>query len=367
MTIIAIIKRHKLDLSDIAQYIYPLLYKKLLDSDRKNIKGRFNDYIWGKIYEHTEFIDIDTNDDLMSSIAINIHKSLPEFDVHNDITINTEYTFSTPKKIYQFSYGVINKKISSDRDKYMNDYGSMIHLEHSVVESSIVLMGFKYDLDANNDKKIMMVDVDQKDIIKLFRRRYYHSAQLITPDFTLQKYYYQDPQMLVSDIYGGLTPKHYSIFNNKYNLEIYGISDVTLPFNQVATRIHGSEYLYGNVLVLQSLDNNIYTMLSERELKRLNVLSYGKLKDRYSNDELINSDDSNVYVKGDNDKVVLWNKYIMVDKKIKLWNTIKNKCMNKSCENKIDINNFINDFEVCFRARACSYECLNIIKNDLKE
>ena len=78
-----------------------------------------------------------------------------------------------------------------------------------------------------------------------------------------------------------------------YNLIFHFNKNQDAYANQIATRINGKYHIHGDVLVFHEMDKDIFINLGIREFKRINILSYGSLKNREpSNSEIFQISDS---------------------------------------------------------------------------
>jgi hypothetical protein len=175
------------------------------------------------------------------------------------------------------------------------------------------------------------------------------------------KYYYQNPSYLISTVFGlpetdGIEKISFS--HLRYNLVYYFKQDKTQYVNQIATRINAGYRVYGNVLVLHEMEENLYTNVSVHEMKRLNVLSYGRLYDRDLKEE-----ENHTLTKVEPDEngndvekkiVPFWSRYIVIEHRMVEWHNKKNKCINCGQDMKTPIV-----CQSCYRLKYCSKNCEN--------
>jgi hypothetical protein len=447
MVKVAIIRRKKLSL-ELGQYVYPLITQYVDPDAAKEIKNKMNQYIWSQIADAITIQDVEipngTSDgvdqslshgastnappDLIETIGSTIYQSFPRID-YNNIIIHNEISFITPRKLFQFSYGIAYNdscKLSDEnyRADLMNDYAAIISLNHTVTSSNIVLCSYAYvdnsesindphviDPQTNHQLGIKLVDITQYDLIKLVRRRYFNSCTMITQN-AIKKYYFQDPRDLIKRIWGITNVEFYESEQYMYKLHFFEKrgkdigadmdahtvnklnesnkdkpkqeSDLELSTkylaqidtlnkqqtgdytNEIATRIFGKKELRGDILIFSIMRDEIYGSLTTREIKRLNVLSYGNLNRRnpenfelkmQKTDDAFDSppNDSNEEESSQEKKQepVLWNRYLILDKLIKIRNEFGESCM--QCQKKL-VNSFF-QCKKCFRVRTCSLEC----------
>lgn len=324
---LAVIRKNNIDLVSInfGVLVYPLLYKQSND-ESKMLKNSLERVIWEKLLEYVTFIECDTEFESIEKGCVEIVKGSTSGD-HETISFNTETSFITPKNMYQYIYGIEfnsdSKEINITNDN-MNHYGSIINLDHKAVAGTIVLIKYEYV-----NEQLKMADVNEKDVTKLFRKRYCQSTILIKPDETLVKYYYQTPDKLISTVLGDAEQKSLTIFN--YTLHFTFRKDATV-INPIATRMLGMR-VYGDVLIFHETREGVFGQLSRRELKRLNVLSYA----------------NTIELKQEQQP---WEKYALMNLYIKDFNDKKTTCM--KCNGTI---NTLYQCTKCYRIRICSPEC----------
>jgi len=280
MRTIAVIKKNKCSFGKMEELAMPLLYKQHIPEEKSRLMKNINDYIWSVIEPYVTFINIGTDDDFMTVICQNLITSFPDKNP-GDFFYHTEGSYSSPKKFIELVYcQPMWKDYSGAQPANMNHYGCLFSLKHHVIENDCIIIANRYDLNA---PYFTMIDsVTKDDLLRIVRRRFFFTAVLIGSD-SMTKYYYQNPSYLVSTIFGmNMTDKIEKLpFSHlKYNLIYYFKQNKTNYVNQIATRINGSYRVHGDVLVLHEMEENIYTNLSVHEMKRLNVLSYGRLYDR---------------------------------------------------------------------------------------
>ncbi len=142
----------------------------------------------------------------------------------------------------------------------------------------------------------------------------------------------------------------------KYNLTFYFQLDKTKYINQIATRMNASYRVYGDVLLLNEMDENIYSNISIHETKRLNVLSYGRLYDRgLKENEIQQIQQTELDKDGkpiERKVTPYWNKYAIVEHRMTEWKKTKDRCMNCYQEFKIPVI-----CQSCYRVKFCSKKC----------
>lgn len=356
MKTIAVVQKNRCSFEKMEEYASKLLYTTHTDEERINIKTALNNYIWSEIEPFVKFIDIPDDDDFLTVVCENITKRFPEKKA-DEFFYHTEGSYSFPKKYIEFLHcQPLWKEYQNGKIENINNLGCLFSLKHHVIENDCIIFANKYDLSAPHFT--VLDSVNKEDIIRVVRRRYFFSAILIKDD-SLVKYYYQDPKYLITKIYN-LTEKDniqkMSFGHLKYNLVMYFQHDKSKYLNKIATRINGSYQLHGDVLLLHEMEENIFTNLSMHEVRRLNVLSYGRLYDRQLKDEEIHTmptievdENGKEYEK----KVTpIWSRYITLDRRMLKWKENKNKCINCYQE----IKNVVH-CEKCYRLKFCSTKC----------
>jgi len=356
MTTIAIITKNKCEFN-MEEYIAPLLYRSQTKEERQILKTRLNDYIWSVIERYITFINVDDQEDFCDKIFRAMSAAFPDKDQYN-FMFNTEGSYSTPKRFLELIYMRPTWKGYEDSTKdinVMNDIGCLFSLNHTVIENTCVVIANKYDLTAH--KYVDMVSVLKDDITKVIRRRYYHSAILVK-EHSVAKYYFQKPEYLISTIFGSDDDKTISMLpytHYNYNLLFHFKKHATQYVNKVVTRINAQYRVYGDVLVFHEADKDVFINLSEREFKRLNVLSYGRIVDRK-----LDSNETHkvptLEVDADNKEVTetvpFWSKYIIIENRMQFWDQNKNKCTFCDAE-------YVTQCDRCYRVRYCTGDCKN--------
>ncbi|AVL94881.1 zinc finger domain protein [Moumouvirus australiensis] len=355
MTKIAIIKKNDIDFMEMEKYAVPLLYTDHDIEMRIQIKKNLNDYIWKTIEPYIEFVNI--GEDLLTTVCHNLTKNFSNNKNPDEFYYHTESSYSSPKKYLEIMYcSPLWKDYTTGKIENMNKLACLFSLKHNVIENNCVIIGNKYDTGSSSN--LVLDNVTKDDIMRVIRRRYFFTASLIKQNSSI-KYYYQNPAYLISKIFnleGKDNIQKLSIPLFKYNLNFYCQQDTSKYINQIATRINGLYRLYGDVLILNELEENIYTNISEHEIKRLNVLSYGRLYDRQLKDKEIHEeivpdiDENGKQI--EKKKTPLWSKYIIVNNRMDDWKNNKNKCIYCGTQIKNPIT-----CDKCFRAKYCSKDC----------
>lgn len=354
MKSVAIITKNNLLFDDMEQYVMPLICNNLTKETRTELKKSLNDYIWSVIGKFVTFMDVIDEDHFYEIIAAESQRNFPD---HNpsECVYFTGQSYSTPKRFYEIlhwkpSWDDYQNSIKDPR--VINNFGCLMSLDHSVIENSCIMISNEYDLTAS--KYVKMGSTTKEDIIRIIRRRYFHTAILIENN-RLTKYYYQNIRYLVNMLFGDGGPEidHVSFTHLKYNLVYYFKKNATQYVNQIATRINGSYRFYGKVLVLHEMDDDIYANLGIKEIKRLNTLSYGSSKNRELDEtEMFTIPEYGVREDGteQTEKVPFWSKYIVIENRMK-HSRKDNKCIQcSSTDNLLTCDR-------CFKVKYCSDEC----------
>lgn len=346
----AVIEKNKCNFSQMREFALPLLYKNHSEENRKELKNKINEYIWSEISPYVKIIEIDTEDDFITSVCESLVSNSDE--QKDDYFYHTEASYSFPKRFIELIYcRQINNKVN-DID-VINSIGCLFSLSHTVIINNCVVIANEYNMEGKNS--VSLFPIEKEDLIRVIRRRYFFTAILITPDNQLIKYYYQNLEYLLRTIFDLPTAK-LSFSHLKYNLTCYFAEHISLPVNPIATRIVGSRRIFGKALFIHELEDNIYANLSIREIKRLNVLSYGKMENRELQEEEVNYEtvmevDSNGNSKRIK-KTPYWSRYLIINNRMKKWKENKNRCMNCSL-----LSNKIITCTECYRAIYCSGRC----------
>lgn len=353
---IALIQKNRIVFDRMEEFAVPLLYKELDETTRAVLKKNLNDYLWSVIEPYIQFIDITVDDDFIANVCKNLTNCYPERTA-DEFFYHTEASYSFPKRYMELIYGQpMWPEYAKNDSVNINTVGCYFSLKHNVIENNCIIIANRYDLAAKHFA--VMDNVTREDILRVVRRRYFFTAILIKND-NVVKYYYQNPQYLITQIYG-INKKDdiqkLSFSHLKYNLVYYFQQDTSKYVNSIATRINGSYRVHGDILVLHELEENIYGNISVHEIKRLNVLSYGRLYDRQLQEnemhtiESIEPDETGKPI--NKPATPMWSKYIVIENRMKKWQAHKNLCIN--CGK--DMVNIIT-CQKCYRARYCSTIC----------
>lgn len=385
---IAIIKENKCSFDNIEEMAKPLLYKKLSDTNRRQLKDKLNEYLWSIIEPYVEFREV-MAEDMMDTICESIHKSYPN-DAAENLYFHTEQSFSSPSKYLELIYAQDDADFENikEGDKYvkpnMNNLGCIFSIQHKIVNRTCVIIANKYDLENSMKKYLKITSVEKKDILRVIRRRYFHSAVYVQENEMMTKYYYQDPSILTAVLfkltYSNTSNKdtemihhvEFNLFN--YNLTFYFDNDGDEETNQIATRLYGLARIRGPVLILHILDDTvdqssnsitrINSSISIPEVERLNKISFGPLASRQPKEnELIRLD--NIAQKIDEEEAAkdpsipkktypIWSRYLIVKSRLKDFVKEKNICIN--CHGSINEPVICN---ICYRNKCCSAKCLD--------
>jgi hypothetical protein len=337
------------------KYVIPLLYTDIDKYEKNKIKTEINNYIWSLIEPYIKFTEV-SREDFLTIVCENLIKCF-ENKKPDDFFYHTEGSYSFPKKYLEVMYvQPIWKEYQHLQVENMNNIACLFSLKHTVMENNCVIIANKYCSSPLNP--IVMDSIEKNDILRVMRRRFYFSAILIKNNQFI-KYYYQNPGYLISKIFGldnnGQIQK-LSFNLLKYNLTFYFQYDRSKYTNKIATRINGLYRLNGDVLVIHELEENIYANISIHELKRLNVLSYGRLYDRQLRDDETHSE-SYIHMDEKGNPVEkkctpCWSRYLIVTHRMLKWQREKNKCIN--CGKNMT-KYFICD--KCYRVKFCSKQC----------
>lgn len=356
MVHVALIKKNRCNFNDIGKHAMDILYRPHAPEVSKKIRQNIDDYIWSVMEDYIEFVDIPICD-IMEYACRAITSDYPDKQIDRDFMYYTEQSYSFPKLFIEFIHCLPAwKSYQLSQEENMNNICSLLSIKQHVIEGSIVALASTYDITTK--EKIQVISITKEDIIRCIRRRFFFTSVLIG-DNTMQKYYYQDRSILVSQVFklnGDENIEHIKFNLLGYNLIMYFKMDKSKYVNTIATRINGLYRVYGDVLLLHELEENVNANLSIHEAKRLNVLSYGRLYDREmmpNEIEVVEQD----YVDSDGKHQVvkttpLRSRYAVVDKRMKYWQQHKNICIN--CGGNM-VKPVICDS--CYRIKYCSVTC----------
>jgi hypothetical protein len=360
MVKIAIIRKNRCNFDRMADYVLPLLYNNDSKPIRNSLKSNLNDYLWSVISPYITFVEISEDNDLFSIICDTTKNDFPDKDP-DLFMYNTESSFSTPKRHLELinvcptwkSYQNSMQDIT-----VINNIGCLLSLKHTAIENTCFVIVNEYDLNA--PKYVKLTSITEHDILRIIRRRYFHTAILIQ-EKSIEKYYFQDPEYLLSMIFGkGESEKMIQTLPvncYNYNLIFHFNKNQDAYANQIATRINGKYHIHGDVLVFHEMDKDIFINLGIREFKRINILSYGSLKNREpSNSEIFQISDCGIDENGNEKKntVPFWSKYLIIENRMLQWKKNKDKCTH--CH-EFKINNNISTCTQCYRFKFCCIEC----------
>jgi hypothetical protein len=363
MVVVALIKKNRCNFDDIEQYAEPLLYRLLDQSVRTTLKARLNEYLWSVVEPFIEFIDIgDDQETMQTKMSENLasphgHKQMDELFYHGEMS----YTF--PKRVMEVMYAEpVWEDYVDNWEENMNNIASLFSLKHTVIQFNSIIMTSIYDLSA--PKYLSLTSTTKEDILRVIRRRYFNTAVVIRNN-AIDKYYYQDPKYLVKTVFNLNDTdniEHLSFTHLKYNLVYYCQNNPNEYVNSIATRICGLRAIHGDVVMLHEMEEDIFANISVREAKRLNVLSYGASSEHVLQPEELVEQTEHVVENGEEkEKKVspFWSRYIVAERRMKLWQLKKNKCM--ACQNEISI---VFTCQKCFRMKYCSEECIRTHVSD---
>lgn len=337
---IAIIRKNMCLFSNIEEYMRPLLYKIMSDSERKSIKKKIDDYIWSVMEPNIEFISVE-QENIPEKMCTTIAESFKETDpdvVYDNLMFHTEPSYTSAKAFLEVVYANYGTEIQTpeQEEPIINNIGCLFSLEHKVIKNTCVILANRYSETA--EKYVELTDVTKRDILRVIRRRFVHSA-LIIEQYRTVKIYYQDPIMLISkyfDIDEDQQISRISVSLFGYNLTLYFNNEPDEYLNELATRFNGNYSIRGNVIIIHELEDKIYANINNKELERLNQISFCKIQDRE--------------IKREKDKLPLWSKYLIVNHFLRQGH----KCGH--CNKDVGSDGIT--CNVCHRVRYCSLHCM---------
>lgn len=353
MKSIALIEKNRCNFDDIEKYALPLLYRNLSVIESRKIKADLNEYLWNQLTPYIKFIDIDEKDSIET--IVNLINSIFPDRKPNDFYYHTEGSYSFPKKFIELIYSQpLWKEYQDSQISNINNIGCLFSLSHHVVENNCILLANSYDFNAPNF--VTLTNIGKEDITRVIRRRFFFTAILLK-DGQFIKYYYQNIDFLIREIFKVNSDEmdilSFTIF--KYNLKYYFKKDASYK-NKIATRIYGNKIIYGDVLIIHEMEDNIYANISVHELRRISVLAYGSISNRQLKAEenyelpITEYDDNGKEYK--KNITPLWSRYLVIEKRMNQWKTDKNKC----CQCNKDIIDLVL-CNICYRLKYCSKNC----------
>lgn len=347
---IAVIKKNKCVFPEIEKYAKPLLYRILSDQERKMHKKKLNEYMWSVMEDYVEFIEVE-KEQLMNDICCHIIESYKQIDSnmnYEDLMVHTEPSYTSSRCFIEILYADYGTKIQTPEEEIsiINNIGCMFSLEHKVVKNTCVVIANSYD--ESSEKHIALSSVKKEDILRVMRRRYLHSALLIR-QYNKHKFYYQNPNIMLATIMDVDDDQHINRLPVQmfgYNLVIYFDGEYNKYINETATRLNGKHIIRGDVIIISEMETGLYSDFNKKELEKIDILSYGDLKDR--------EPDESEKVREDEKRTPVWSKYMIVQNRLKK----QIKCGN--CSKMIDRSFTKHCCNICNRMLYCSTECLSV-------
>jgi hypothetical protein len=278
MVRIAVISSGNPYFSDLESVLSPLLYTALIKEGRREHKNRIEKLLTRILEPYVEFAEVDETD-----ILDNMCKLLQP-STEEELKFNCEPSYGYSKGFNEVFY-----KISDDESIPINAIGCYHSLSHSIIRGKCLIIANRFMTRSNEKTEIIRADIEMKDLVRVIRRRFYRSAILVDGEM-MAKYYYQTEEYLIESIFGEGTDvksENVSFLNHSiglsYRMDNQGI------VNNFATRILGKTItgpvifqLYLERLCETNIDRTTgnYDNLTERCLKRFNLLAYGDMHSR---------------------------------------------------------------------------------------
>lgn len=362
MVVIAEIMKNRCEFDEIEKYVGPILYKPYDKNENTQQKDLIENYIWSVMEPYISFTTIDFEkqpESIFKQVCENLSSDFPN-RIATDFLYDVSGSYSFTKNSLEIIHCVPlwNDYVQSELSN-INNIGCLSCIDQRVIENKCIMISNKYSASSKTRDTMRIDSVEKSDIVRVIKRRYYFSAILIGND-NITKYYYQEPKYLLKEIFKldeSDTIEKVSVSVLGYNLTFYFRKENTYV-NEIATRINGMYKLKGDVLVIHEIDTNVYAGLSRKEIKRLNVLGYGRLYDReIKSSELHPTEVDTLDKDGKQTKkkvIPLWNRYLILDKRMVKWVSNKKCCI--SCGKP----NLVNPIKCnkCFRALYCSQQCM---------
>lgn len=355
---IAFIKNNSIDFTEILnKFLSPLLYHHIDKNTRINLMKKLNYELWNELEKYVTFANCDKSENLLELIHENIGKY-----IENDTKLITKHSFCNSYKFTEIIYS--HKPDNNYNKTKVNEIGCLASLDHHFIQDTFSLITYEYDLDS--DRYLRITNTCSSDLVRIIKRRFFNSACLVT-DTKIDKLFFQKPNILCSRIFDDSVDKiNYEIIDNsKYLLHCIHLPNNPYHtyINKVATRICrkliiGPALFFSIYRIGNEKDSILYDNISIRELKYLNILSFGDLPETC--DDTLNDIEETIIVpnemKTEQKKIYpLWSKHVykLHIKKEDLFMNDKCYSCNKKLENK-------SQYECikCYGYRYCSQECL---------
>lgn len=358
---IALIRKNNCSFEKIGDYASQLLYRSYNKKNDRHIKQSIDNYIWNIVEPYITFIEIDANHFLDESVSY-LAQDFENRVIDKDFYIHCETSYSFPKKCIEIMYcDPTWKEYVKHQEFNMNKLSCLFSLDHHIIENNCIVYSNNYDVNSPDTKYVKLSSITKNDIIRMIRRRFYQSA-IIARNNSYEKYYYQRHDYLIMSVFGlSNTDKIEKLSTSliRYNLVFYFKYDKKLPVNESATRINGAFRLYGDVVVIHEISENIGANLSIAEIRKLDELSYGRLYDReLKNNEAI-TESREVFEDGkikSKEIIPFWSRYMLVESRIKT--SKKDKCIYCGEPSKPEFN-----CTKCYRVQYCCTQCVRDFKN----
>lgn len=344
MVRVAVIKPGNPSVAGLDEVISPLLYKALIKEGRREHKARIEEKLAEILRPYVRLEEIDSDDALDQMINL-IQASGSEENIRFNCEASYGYTKGFTEILYKMSE-------SSDTESPINAIGCYHSLAHTVIRGDCMVIANRFVVKENGTIGIERVDLEMTDLIRVFRRRFYRSAVLVDGEI-MAKYYYQSSQHLVESIFGTeiqLKMEH-QIFLG-HHLSLRHRDDGQGVVNKIASRLLGKKIIGPLIFQLHlekpadDLKDDICDNLTERCLKRINLLAYGDLQDR-----AVRKNDLPADYQHDSDNH--WCRYYYLEARMNALKMNPRRCAR--CQGELGAKQYT--CPITYRYKYCSEQC----------
>lgn len=356
MVRVAVIKPGNLSMSDLAEVISPLLYKALIKEGRRVHKTRIEEKISEILQPYVRMEEIG-GEDVLSQMVQLIQPPSEE-----DLRFNCEASYGYSRGFTEVLY-----RMEQSEETPVNAIGCYHSLSHTVIRGDCLVVANRFVVNSNGSVAVVRGDLEMQDLVRVIRRRFYRSAMLVDGEM-MAKYYYQSSQHLIESIFGGGTEsasspsakarqeglqiktEELSFLNHSLSLRHREESQGVV--NKIASRLLGKK-LVGPVIFQLHLEkpndltDDISDNLTERCLKRINLLAYGSLSERN-----VGKNDLPAEYLQDNDNH--WCRYYYLESRMSALKRNPRRCA--GCRGELGTKQFT--CPVTYRYKYCSEQCV---------
>jgi len=285
MVLVALVQPGNPITASLESCISPLLYKALVKEGRRQIKAQIEEQLASMLAPYVSFIEVGNDDDTLQKMveAVGTTREHPRF--------NTESSYGYTKGVTEIFYEQVQEE-----ETEINVIGCYHSLEHTIIRGRSLVLANRFVAGDQGVPRLMRMDTEMRDIIRVIRRRFYRSAILIDGDM-IAKYYYQDSQNLTRAVFGDrAVSTEYAVFMD-HCLCLCRLEVEQGVVNKIGSRVMGRK-MVGPIIFSSHLESpgNVgglahseelagaigasYDNLTEKMIKRIGVLAYGDMEER---------------------------------------------------------------------------------------